>query len=573
MARPITWQNVNIDNGSSAAAFGNTAANFAQGAVQGADVVNDMIKARMERDDTLLTNEAISQALSGGPKVSQNRRVDAEALQLAVERQALGQRQQEGHQDDLLTSAVNRRLNSANAGIAEKNLENYDANLAFEKKMQEARLAAEQARTANDTVRLQMAQTQLENLERIKKGAMGVTNFMTSGELERMADEEFDANWEQRPDKDTPEAQAQKAALRKQARQTYRDLFVQDPKNIYALGARFGLSSLETEQYTGIGRDTREAASMYRQAEAEQAVLNAADAKKLRTSAESAAKGRGDYMIHDGTDWTWGTGETAGADVVSDTLSRLGLPQADDKHPEVKQFVNSVKAEFPTASGFRKVMNDLIGKYGKDGIPDTKAYQADIRTIKQQLQQRAKDESKISSDTYQVTSIQDLINTVLDAVGGSKAAQDAVTPEQVGQGAVADLAAFRDQVQAVKTDNFTSRAEAESAATQLQTAVDGMKAQREELKPPKDASNELRSIYAQYSQALNVADGGKYIPQTGFAGRGNSFVIPQTPSFRMRKEHADRAAALLKDLLARQKQESAEAEQRSYQDYLNSLNK
>jgi hypothetical protein len=47
----------------------------------------DQMNQRQEREDALLTNEAITEALRGGSPTSSNRRVDANALQLAVQSQ------------------------------------------------------------------------------------------------------------------------------------------------------------------------------------------------------------------------------------------------------------------------------------------------------------------------------------------------------------------------------------------------------------------------------------------------------------------------------------------------------
>ena len=89
MPTPITWRNVQINDGSSSAGLGNTAANFGRSATQGLSILNDQLQQRSDTEDERLTNEAISAALNGGPQVSGNRRVDAQALQKSVQSKGL----------------------------------------------------------------------------------------------------------------------------------------------------------------------------------------------------------------------------------------------------------------------------------------------------------------------------------------------------------------------------------------------------------------------------------------------------------------------------------------------------
>lgn len=89
MPTPITWRNVAINSGAGSAGLGNTAANFGRSATQGLSVLNDQLQQRSDTEDERLTNEAISAALSGGPQVSGNRRVDAQALQKSVQSKGL----------------------------------------------------------------------------------------------------------------------------------------------------------------------------------------------------------------------------------------------------------------------------------------------------------------------------------------------------------------------------------------------------------------------------------------------------------------------------------------------------
>jgi hypothetical protein len=105
MATPIRWNNVNIRSGAEAASLGSTAAQFGRTAQAGFAGLATRLRARSvedrDREDQLMTNEAISAALSGGPTVSSNRRVDPLALQKAVQSKGL-------YEEDIETSNLNQ---------------------------------------------------------------------------------------------------------------------------------------------------------------------------------------------------------------------------------------------------------------------------------------------------------------------------------------------------------------------------------------------------------------------------------------------------------------------------------
>lgn len=566
MARPITWQNVAINDGSGSASLGNAAAGFGQNAIQGLDIFSNQMQDRITREDTLLTNDAIANALRGGPAVPTNRRVDAEKLQLAVERDRLGKRQQAGFEDDLLSSAVNRRLNSANAGIAEYNLETAPERWDYETKMKDAQLELEQARVGQDQERLKIAQRQVAELDRIQKGREGFNAYIYGPELRDQADKEFEASLatDPRAANMTPE---QRAGLREQARKSYRERFLADPQNVYALGQRFGLNDLEVEQYTGAGRDSRESAVMVRQSLADIAAANTAEATKVRSAAEAVAGNDTSKILWNGSNWTWGTGENVNAAIEADTLARLNL-KADDK--ETAGFVNAVKAKFPNASAFTAAMEQLVGKFDKGKIPDQKTYQREIDSLVSAIKGQAEKDSKIAQESYVATNTQDLVTNFIDSI--SKAVPANTSSKDTSAALAADPQLGADYIAQIPTANFGSKAEVQESHKKLNLVVEGLQERGKEIKIPEDASRELRGLMNQYNNAVKVAAGGQYIPApTVGIGPVPGIIRAQTPTFEVRKENAEKATRLLTTLMAQMKAESDAAIQREFQKELNTI--
>lgn len=85
MAKPITWRNIAGPN------FGGTSSPSSAFAAAGKGfaTLNEQLRERETLEDQRRTNEAISAALSGGPRTSGDRRVDAEALRSSVASQDL----------------------------------------------------------------------------------------------------------------------------------------------------------------------------------------------------------------------------------------------------------------------------------------------------------------------------------------------------------------------------------------------------------------------------------------------------------------------------------------------------
>jgi hypothetical protein len=564
MATPIRWDNVTINSGASAAAFGRNSTDQGRAAIEGLDIFSQRMQDRVDREDTLLTNEAIGTALNGGPAVSNNRRVDAEKLQLAVERDALGNRQERGFEDDLLSSAVNRRLNTANAGIAEYNLETAPERWDYETKMKDAQLELEQARVGQDQERLKIAQRQVAELDRIQKGRQGFNAFMFGPELRDAADKEFDEAMAANPGSVnmTPE---HRAGLREEARKSYRERFLQDPQNVYTVGQRFGLDALEVEKYTGAGRDSRESTVLFRQSQADIAAANAEEATKVRSAAEAVTANDTSKILWNGSNWTWGTGPKVNDAITADTLSRLNLKADDENTPG---FVSAVKAKFPNATAFTAAMEQLIGKFPKGVIPDQKTYEKEIDLLVEAIKGQAEKDSKISQESYVATSTEDLVSNFIDKITSTVPPTDA-EPVETGQALAADLNLSADyiaQIGVTDTDPTVARAK-------MDMVGDGLLAQGESIELPEDASTQVQGLFNQYQAASKVAAGGSYIPEPAFTGSigagGRSPVRAQTPTFEVRREKALEATKLLQSLLAQIKQEGDASIERQFQTELN----
>jgi hypothetical protein len=164
MATPIRWNNVNIRSGAEAASLGSTAAQFGRTAQAGFAGLATRLRARSvedrAREDQLMTNEAISAALSGGPTVSSNRRVDPLALQKAVQSQGL-------YKEDIETSDLSQTglglTNRINQFKADNQQEVHGLN------MEATRLAmeADKSTIGRNNFANDVAQWNFENQQRI----------------------------------------------------------------------------------------------------------------------------------------------------------------------------------------------------------------------------------------------------------------------------------------------------------------------------------------------------------------------------------------------------------------------
>lgn len=551
MAGPITWRNVTINDGSNSASLGNAAAGFGQNAIQGLDIFSGQMQDRINREDTLLTNDAIASALSGGPAVSKNRRVDANALQLAVERDKEGIRAERGFEDDLLTSAVSRRLNTANADVREKDLATYDDRWALEQEtaQSESDHRAAQARIAEAELKLKQKDT--ADQERIAAGRAKMNEWLYGGELNKEADAAIQAKF-----KDDPRflsmPESQQREFLEQQRKNYRFSVFNDPEAAREIYQRFGLQPIEAEQFTAFGQDAAAARRAAQEVSAERAAL-AQEAEQATIKNIDKFVNGGDLtkLGHNGSEWTYEGGSTADAATVSTVLQDLGLDPKDDK-----DFANAVQSKFRTATAFEAAARQLVGKY-PDGLPDASTVRSEVNAMHEAVKEQAKKRATVQAEAQYSSDWLAAGNTYLDAMSSSSADPKKVSPEVAGAATKGDPRLAREAIRALN-DKPQNREELKDSGDKLKLAVSGLKEAGSDIRLPEDASNSLKSLYAAYRAAVKVADGGAYVPPVVNVGKtgGPGFIRPVTPGFSLKQEHAVKAADLLIQL---QRQMEAEA--------------
>ncbi len=141
MATPITWRNINAPSFSSAA-LGVASDSFSR-AQRGFQDLSDFAVEREGREDDLLTNDAISTALAGGP-ISTNRRVDAERLRASLDARNINDSNLETAESTRLTQAQGREKGALDIDnktvVNEHQLENIQADLLNKQNRAEADL-------------------------------------------------------------------------------------------------------------------------------------------------------------------------------------------------------------------------------------------------------------------------------------------------------------------------------------------------------------------------------------------------------------------------------------------------
>lgn len=547
-SNPITWRNVAINNGASAAAFGNSAANFGRSAVQGLSIFSDQMQDRIDREDTLLTNEAIAQALSGGPTTSNNRRVDAEALQLAVERDRLGTRQQEAHKDDLLSAAVNRRLNSATAGIKEKDLETYDERFEFEKD-QEASMARLRGAQA-DKAELEMEETRRLRAEAAadRKAFDAINAEIFGPERQQQAVTEFEQNWATNaPANATPE---DKALARENWLADAQSEVFNNPRLIQELALKYGTTPLKVYEGTAIGQRALAAQKAADEVMATQAALRADQQKTVLGNAQKFGAGNTEYVRFDGNDYVFEKDTAATGATFDAAFKDAGVDAESDR---AKAFKAKIQSRFKGSSVSEQLVKELV----RDGeIPDNFSQLVDERAT--QLKQRAINAQNVTEYTGsgdRRVDLQNFYDSIASRVPQETSADEAATALET---APIVAASAIDQI------NTSPRSEAEvsEAKNALQLSVEGLLEVRDNIKLPDNPSNELLALYNRFRAQVKVADGGAFIPQEpglpigGFGG----VERPIQPRFGDRKDHAVQAATTLQELQQAIARETEQAE-------------
>jgi hypothetical protein len=536
MAAPLTWRNVNIDNGSSAAAFGSNAAGFGRTALQGLDIFSDQMKDRIEREDTQLTNEAIASALSGGPKVSNNRRVDALTLQKAVETDELGNRQETVLQDDLLTSAVNRRLNTASAGIKEKDLETYDERFTLDKEIAAADAAYKATQSKVALANLEELQRQRAEAEKDRQTFDAVNAELFGPQVRAKAIAEHEAYWaENAPANATPE---DKATDQAQWLENAQQEVFNNPRLIYELAQKHGTTPLKLYQGTAIGQRALEAQKAADAIVAERAALSREQQQTVLESAQQVGAGNTQYVRFDGSDYVFEK-DVAVTDATFDaTFNDL---KVDPKDPRADDFKAKIKSRFKGASVAEQVMKEVV----RDGtIPANFSQLVDERF--QQVQQRALDSQKtqeyVGSSDRRVNSANFYrsIESRLPKETSAAEAANAISENPIVAAAT---------IESIETNPQTV-AERDQARDSLNVSVEGLLQAQKDVKLPKDPSDELTQLYNRFRSQVDVANGGAFVPERSTIGLYDIGGIdrPVTPKFGDRKAFAVDAATTLQQL-------------------------
>lgn len=365
MARgPITWRNVAINDGSGSASLGASAAGFGRTALQGLDIFNNQMQDRIDREDQLLTNDAIATALRGGPQVANNRRVDANALQLAVERRAQGIRSEQAHETDLVTAGLDQTGQKLDNEIAQKDVNNYDENLRLQRERDAAQIAHQQQQTRESKARMDEAERQLAASTRIRGAARDYNTYLLDP---NGRDAELRAEFDKLGIKDSA------APDYEQTFQGYREDRIGELRNDADYGARtarrFGFDTVrEWVDNTDEGQQWATA----RQAVLEQEV---ADATQSRKAAQATSKAAAEFVGGDktklvrdassSTGFGFGKGVNINATDQKVVARDLGLDPKDD---DVKELIAKVNSEFKDAGAFKYAMEYIVGD--EEEVPD-----------------------------------------------------------------------------------------------------------------------------------------------------------------------------------------------------------
>ena len=547
-SNPITWRNVGVNDGSSSASLGNAASGFGRTALQGFDILSTQMGDRITREDTLLTNEAIAQALSGGPKVSTNRRVDAGLLQQAVERDELGNRQERILEDDLLSSAVSRRLTGAQADKAVKDVETYDERFALDKKTAESEAAlratqAEAAKLNMEEIRRKRAE---EEADRVAFANVNAELF--GPERQQQAAAQFEADWAQNA---PPGATAEdKAIARQNFLETAQQEVFNNPRLIQEMALKYGTTPLKLYQGTAFGQRAFAAQQAADAAIAERAALTAEQQKTVITNAQKFSAGNTDMVRFDGSDYVFEKDTTAN-DATFDSAFKDAKVNEED--PLLEGLKSKIQSRFKSAS----VSEQLIKEIVKDGkIPANYSQLVDDRAA--QLKQRAIDAQKQTVYTGSGDKMVDLQN-YYDAIASRTSKE--TTAEEAGNAISAAPIVAASAINEINTNPQTT-AERDEAKNALALSVEGLLQARDDVKLPENASNELRALYNRFRSQVEVANGGAYVPERPTIGMYDIGGIdrPIKPKFGDRKAFAVDAATTLQQLQQLIEKETKQAE-------------
>jgi len=552
MATPITWQNVGINDGSNAASLGNTAANLGQNAIQGLSIFNEQLQDRINREDTLLTNNAIAQALQGGPTVSNNRRVDATLLQSAVEKDRAGIRGERALNDDLLTAAVNRRLNTASAGVREKDLSTYDERLKLDQEI--ARSEADYRSTQSEVARANLEELKRQKAETEKKhqAFIAIESELYSPERAQKIEADFEANWAQNAPAGATEED--KAIAKANFVESSHEQPFHNPNLIQQLAQKYGLLSDDIFQGLPVGRRVLAAQGAADAAIAERAALQDATTQSVITNATKYRNGDMTMVRYDGTDYVFEK-DTAATDATFNAAFRD--MQVDPKDDRAKEFRAKIESRFKSASVAEQIIKEIV----RDGeIPDGFSRLVDERF--NDLKQRSLNKSKAQVGVSGTGDPYADLNNYYRAINSRNPTRTEITPEGAGKITPESLESVTEAIRRINVAP-ANEAEVQQSKDALQLSVKGLTAAQTKVKLPEDASQELRILFNRFKNEIDVAKGGMMLPDIpGIAGLAGPGYVPRPvkPRFADKRNAAAKAVDLLQQLQVRIEQENKAAE-------------
>jgi hypothetical protein len=371
MAGPITWRNVQINSGASAAAFGRNAIAAGDAASRGLDKFNTAMQDRVEREDALRTNEAINAARSGGPQVSGDRRVDATALQESVQSRLLSEQRGEAHELALETGELSNIGQGLTNQSSQLDLDNYESDRQLKRQLDQANIDMKVQNTAESKIRVEDLQRQVTEAATQRKAAVEQNDYLNGGGR----DTDIRAAWDAM-DHGDDDALTQEADFVQ-----YRDDVIgqslSDPDYGPQMAHKFGFGTVKDWiANSDEGSMWAEARSANIAADVEEARERAKDKVIFTDGLDAYIAGGKDMILHDPGSPDGITFGKATGKITSDdqdvVLTDLDIDPEDD---DSVAFLAKLNSEFKNPGMFKHVATSIIGD--SEEIPDNYEQQID----------------------------------------------------------------------------------------------------------------------------------------------------------------------------------------------------
>lgn len=353
--QPIRWNNVTINNGSSAASFGSVANQFGRSASQGLDIFSQQMQERVNQEDERLTNEAIATALRGGP-VSTNRRVDQNLLQQAIERRGSYDLDQELGALDVTGKGLTNQLNQFK-------VDNYAEDRDHQIKMDESLLATQEAQRQRwQTIAAREARTEAE-AQALKANTAKVEDILYN---QRPA--QIRADLMNNPDIQAARARVESGELSQEAfdnilNQEAELAIAEQERNPDYLPGLYRANGVPFADFLGTaqGQEWNQARQLRFQNELEEGSARLEQNTKNRGYArEFQRTGDTSNLIYDPSvpgSFTFGEGKSYNDNDAKTYAERAGYDLDDDEHARA---VNHMKTTFKDAGSFRAMIGNII---------------------------------------------------------------------------------------------------------------------------------------------------------------------------------------------------------------------